>query len=170
MISTVFLSTILVATISLIQTTWMKDLSILGARPDLSMLALSWLAFSNEEAEGTISGFLVGLAEDAIAAVPFGYHAFSRTLTAFVSSLTHGSFHMDSLVLPMVFGVTATMLKAVSGFGLYFLFGSDGFLYNPAEPSLWIEIGMNALLAPVVFFLLSKASPYLVTRRRVHGA
>lgn len=166
MITVLFLSTLLVSTLALLQSTWLSGLSLLGASPDLPMLVLAWVAFNNENVEGPVSGFFGGLVEDAISAVPLGFHAFSRSLTALVAWLLHGGVKMDGIVLPLLFGIAGTVLKAVSGIVVNLLFGVDGFLYNLGEPGFWVEMGMNALIAPVVFFLMSRVSRYFISAGR----
>ncbi len=163
MTSVIFLSTILLSTMGIIQGTWLRNLTILGAAPDFPMLILMWLSFNNARGEGPVSGFLAGLVEDIISSAPFGAHAFNRTLVAYIASLFHGSFHLDNIIMPALFGIGGTLLKALSSFLLSLLFGAAIFTYSLVEFSFWIQCGMNGILAPLVFFLLSKTRRYLVT-------
>ncbi len=167
MISTVFLSTILLSIIAIIQGTWLRNLTVFGTAPDVPMIILLWLSIHNSHAEGPISGFLSGFIEDFISSAPLGFHAFTRTLTAFTASFFHGSFQIDTLIMPILFGIGGTLLKAFSSYILSVLFGPGIFTYSLVDSAFWIQCGMNGLLSPLVFLFLTKLRRHLVTDRRV---
>jgi rod shape-determining protein MreD len=167
MTSTVFLSTLLLSIVAIIQGTWLRNLTVFGAAPDLPMIILMWLSLNNPRAEGPISGFLSGFIEDFISSAPLGFHAFTCTLTDFVSSSFHGSIQIDRVIMPILFGVGGTLLKAVSSLFLAALFGPGIFTYSVADTAFWIQCGMNGLLSPVIFLILSKLRRNLVTDGRV---
>ena len=88
-------------------------------------------------------------------------------MIAFVASSFHGSFQIDKIIMPILFGIGGTILKALSSFFLAVLFSSDIFSYSLTEPAFWIQCGMNGLLSPLVFLFLSKLRRHLVTDGRV---
>jgi cell shape-determining protein MreD len=69
--------------------------------------------------------------------------------------------------MPILFGVGGTLLKAVSSLFLAALFGPGIFTYSVADTAFWIQCGMNGLLSPVIFLILSKLRRNLVTDGRV---
>lgn len=162
----VLLSTIILSMTAILQGTWFGSFSIFGAAPDLPMLVLMWISFHNAKSEGPVAGFLSGLVEDIISSSPFGFHAFSRTLVAWVVSAFHGSFHIDVIVMPVLFGIAGTILKTLTAYALSLLLGDGIFVLSPADAAFWIQCGLNGILAPAIFFFLTKMRRYLVTQDR----
>lgn len=166
MIRTVVLSTILLIVCSFIQSTWFGAIAIFGVVPDLSLVVLIWLSYKNGPIEGPASGFLAGLAEDFMSSSPLGFHAFVKTAIAALTSLLHGSFYIDRLLMPFVLAVAGTLLKAISALFLYILFGAQIHVYSIADRMLWIEALYNGLASPIVFLVLTPLSRFLVTERK----
>lgn len=162
MISTIFLITILLGGLSLASSTWFAGIQVFGARPDLVMLVLLWISFENDEYEGPVGGFLTGLLEDVLSLVPLGFHAFTRTIQAFLASSLHGAFRPDALVFPMVCGIGGTLLSMSSRLLLSWIFGIPEFADDLSRSGPWIEILLNALIAPFVFRFLEILRRYLV--------
>ncbi len=166
MIRTILFSSLLLLGCSFIQSTWLGAIAILGVVPDLALVALIWISYKNGLVEGPVSGFLSGLAEDAISAAPFGFNAFVKTLVAALAGLLHGSFYIDRLLFPFVLGVAGTLAKAVGAGFLALLFGGGLQSYDFLGRSLWLEAAYNGVAAPIVFLLLGLARSLLVTESK----
>jgi rod shape-determining protein MreD len=165
MIRSVLLSTALLIACAFAQSTWFGGIAVFGVVPDLSLIVLIWVSYKNGQIEGPISGFLSGLAEDFLSTSPLGFHAFVKTAVAAVTAVLHGSFFIDRLVLPILLGITGTIVKAIAVGALYLVFGSPIHAYSFIKKVLWIEAAYNGLLAPLVFLILSPLSRFLVTER-----
>ena len=166
MTAVLFLSTIILSMLSIIQGTWFHSISIFGVAPDLPMLVLLWLSFHNSRGEGPVSGFLSGLVADVLSTSPFGFHAFINTFIAWVASALHGSFHTDNILVPVLFGVGGTVTRALAVWTLSIIFGEAIIIQPIIEVSFWVQAGLNGIFAPILFFGLSKARHYLVTEDR----
>jgi rod shape-determining protein MreD len=165
MIRTIVVSCLLLVACSFVQSTWFGAIAVLGVIPDLSLVVLIWLSYKNGPVEGSVSGFVSGLADDVISAAPLGFHAFVKTAVASAASLLHGSFYIDRLVLPIVLGVVGTVIKAVATWVLSLLFGAKIHVYSPFGQVLWIEAAYNGLLAPAAFLLLNPIRRLMTTAR-----
>jgi rod shape-determining protein MreD len=166
MIRTIVLSSLLLVLCNFIQSTWFGSIAILGVVPDLALIVLVWLSYENGIAEGPISGFLSGLAEDFISASPLGFHAFVKTATATAAALLHGTFFIDRLFLPIVLGIASTIFKALVTGLLSLLFGGAVHAYNFLDRMIWIEAAYNGIIAPLVFLLLTPLKRLLVTEMK----
>ena len=165
MIRSVLFSTALLIACTFIQSTWLGAIAVFGVVPDLGIIVLIWISYKNGQVEGPISGFLSGLAEDFISTSPLGFHAFVKTAVASVTSILHGSFFIDRLLLPILLGIGGTLIKALAVGALYLIFGSVIHAYSFVSKMLWIEAAYNGLLSPLVFFLLGPLNRFLVTER-----
>lgn len=163
MIRSIGVSTALIVLLSLVQSTWLGSIAILGVVPDLGLLVLIWVSYKNGLVEGPASGFIAGLLEDAISAAPLGFNAFLKTVIAWAVGLLHGSFYIDRIFLPILLGAGATILKALASLLLGLLFDNRVQVYDLLGSAIWIEAAYNGLLAPFVFLLLSTMRKLLVT-------
>ena len=165
MIRSVIFSTLLLLCCTFAQSTWFGGIAIFGVVPDISLVVLIWLSYSNGLVEGPASGFLSGFAEDFLSSSPLGFHAFIKTAVAASAALLHGSFYIDRVLLPVALCFAGTIAKAIAAAALYLLFGSKIHAYSLTDSVLWIEAAYNGILAPLVFLLLGPLSRFLVTKR-----
>jgi rod shape-determining protein MreD len=116
---------------------------------------------------GQITGFSSGLILDFLSAAPLGFNMFIRTFIGALTGLLKGTFFLDVLILPMVLCGLGTLVKAILVLFLRFLFGPVIPIYSFFEPTLWIEVALNALTAPFLFAFLKLFKPLLLPRKDV---
>lgn len=152
-----FISVLLIA----LQSTWLNYISFMSVIPDLSLLFIIYLAFHSRSIKGQSVGFVAGLIEDSISASPLGLNAFLKTSIAFFANLLSGKFYIDKILMPAVFAILATILKAVLTIILALFFKGKIQAYSFFSLILWIECAYNALAAPVLFLLLSPLNRFM---------
>ena len=152
--------------LSLVQATWLPAIAILGAKPDLGLLAAVWFAYRNGPVEGCSAAFISGLVDDAMSAAPLGFNAAVKTMAAWLSSFLHSSVQLDRFLMPLLLAAGATVFKAVFSSLLSILFGGGLESYDLAGRVLWIEVGYNAVLAPFLFAVLGWIFTLVDSRRR----
>jgi rod shape-determining protein MreD len=148
-----------------LQSTWLKGIGPWGVVPDLALLFVVYSSHHQGSQKGQITGFIAGLGEDFFSLAPLGFHAFTKLTVGLAAGVLHGVLSMDYVLFPIVAGAAATLLRNVIGWILALLF-------VPAEamPTFWgraffIELGMNAVAAPLLFAIL-KLLGYAKTGRR----
>lgn len=85
-------SALAVLALLLLQTTFVPFLSIGGFLPDPLLLWVVYVAIRRGQMEATITGFLVGLLQDAVSMQFFGLSALTKTIAGFVA----GYFFSDN--------------------------------------------------------------------------
>ncbi|MEI6387465.1 MAG: rod shape-determining protein MreD [Spirochaetota bacterium] len=155
MIGKVVLSSLFLIALSLVQTTWIQPIAIAGIIPDLALLAVVAVAYRNGPILGTTSSFIAGLVEDILSAAPLGFNAFVSSLAAWLASFLHGSIQLDRILMPALLGIGATVYKAFAVLLLDSMFRSKLPSYDLGGSQFWIELGYNALAAPIVFAVSS---------------
>ncbi len=168
MIRRLLLSFGLVSILLVVQSTWLEAIAIHAVIPDISMLALVYLAFKSPGIEGQAIGFAAGLLQDGISAAPLGLNAFIKAALAWTANLLSGKFYIDKVLMPALFGIVATLLKALYLIVLAFFFPGKVLAYDLFGSVLWIEVAYNAVAAPILFLLLSPLDRFLLPRN-VHG-
>jgi rod shape-determining protein MreD len=92
----------------LLQTTFIPLLSIGGFVPDLFLIWVVYVAVRRGQMEATVTGFVVGLLQDAVAMQFFGLSALTKTVAGFVAGYffndnsteqTLGSYRFLTIVL-----------------------------------------------------------------------
>jgi len=168
MIRRLLLSFGLVSILLVVQSTWLEAIAIHAVIPDISLLALVYLAFKSPGIEGQVIGFAAGLLQDGISAAPFGLNAFIKAALAWTANLLSGKFYIDKILMPALFGIVATLLKALYLIVLSFFFPGKVLAYDLFGSVLWIEVAYNAVAAPILFLLLGPLDRFLLPRN-VHG-
>jgi rod shape-determining protein MreD len=152
---------------AILQSTILSRLAIYHAIPDLTLGVLLFTAYLNGPMTGQITGFSSGLILDFLSAAPLGFNMFIRTFIGALTGLLKGTFFLDVLILPMVLCGLGTLVKAILVLFLRFLFGPVIPIYSFFEPTLWIEVALNALTAPFLFAFLKLFKPLLLPRKDV---
>ncbi|MDR2481984.1 MAG: rod shape-determining protein MreD [Spirochaetaceae bacterium] len=133
--------------------------------PDIALCILVFSAYQNGIMTGQVTGFFSGLFLDFISQSPLGFNLFIRTVIGALAGLLCGNFILDTVFFPIVLCTAATLLKAFIIFLLHFLFSDTINAYSWTSPVLWIEIALNAAIAPFLFSFLKKFGAMLERKR-----
>ena len=145
---------------ALLQSTVLGSLrNYIHAVPDLALDILVFSAYVNGTMTGQLTGFFSGFLVDFVSISPLGFNAFIRTLVGALAGLLKGTFYLDSFLLPMALCAGATVVKILLYFLLHLVFPAAVPTYDVFSLTLWIELGMNTLLAPLLFALLKLFPP-----------
>jgi rod shape-determining protein MreD len=165
MAKNVFWGTLFSLVAALLQSTLFARLSVYHAIPDLVLVIIVFSAYINGTMTGQLTGFFSGLMLDFISAAPLGFNTLIRTLIGAAVGLMKGTFFLGRVILPIVLCACATLFKAGLYSLLHLLFSGAVPAYTFDSPALWLETGLNALLAPIVFAFLRLFSSLLIGRR-----
>ena len=166
MIRTVLASTVLSSLFLVIQTTWMKQGLFFGIIPDFALLVVVWVAYRNSHIQGALTAFFTGLVCDMLASSPLGYFAFLYLLPAYAAFKLRLVLQMDGFLLPVAFGVIASLVKALASISLGLLFRDQNLpVYSFSDYHLWVEIVLSGLIAPLLFVVLNRMKSLLVTKK-----
>ena len=156
----VMLGSLLILAAALLQSTVLSRLAIyVRAVPDIALCILVYSAYVNGVMTGQLTGFFSGFLLDFFSASPLGLNALIRTLTGAFEGLLKDTFYLDPFFLPMGLCAGATLFKAAAYFLLHLLFPEAVPAYSFSVPTFWIELGMNSLLAPIIFSILKFVKP-----------
>ncbi|MDR1353428.1 MAG: rod shape-determining protein MreD [Treponema sp.] len=149
----------------ILQSTLLSHLAINRAVPDFALGILVFTAYQNGAMTGQLSGFCSGVLLDFLSAAPLGLNAFVRTLVGALAGRMNGTFFLDSFFLPMALCAGATVIKAALYFVLHILFAGAIPFYALSESTLWIELAVNTVTAPLLFGFLRLFNALLVGKR-----
>ena len=122
--------------------------------PDFSLIMLVFFSFRYGRSTGQLSGFASGILEDFLSLSPLGFNAFIKTMIGFLSGLFHDRIVMDPILFPFITLVVITFIKGIFSFLLIDIFNIS--ISNSAVFSriFFLELIINALLAPILFQLM----------------
>ena len=145
---------------ALLQSTVLSRLALrFHAVPDIALCILVYIAYVNGTMTGQLTGFFSGLVIDFLSAAPIGLNAFVRTITGALAGILKDTFFLDYIFLPMALCAGATVFKALLFFLLNLIFTGTVPAYDIFTLTLWVELGMNTLSAPLLFALLKLIKP-----------
>lgn len=165
MTTRVLIYTAILAGLAVLQTNVFAAIAIAGVQPDLALIVIAYYAVTNGSFEAEIGGFAAGLVEDFLSLAPPGFHALLRTLMSFLYGLLHNRMLVDAVLVPFLLLAVGTMVKALFASLIAALFGVAGVASVALSSRLFVEVGYNAVLAPILFTLLRLVQPLARSRR-----
>lgn len=142
--------------LSLFEASVLSNLHVLPVLPDLVLLVIVYVSFTNGSFTGSSTGFVAGFMVDFLSAAPVGLNSFIRSITGYLFGKCAGAFNPDRVLIPALMGCAATVLKVIQISLLSFFFGDQILNYQLSEHLFWLELALNTLAAPVVFWLMGQ--------------
>jgi rod shape-determining protein MreD len=156
MIRTFTAAVMMLLGVTLFETLVFTNITVLPALPDLTMLAVMYLSLHNGPLFGETTGFLSGLMLDFLSGCPFGFNCFMRTIIGFLSGLFRRAINTRFFLVHAAFGFFGVLLKALLRFFLAFLYPNINIkIYDIFSIQFASELGLNTIVAPLVFWMLS---------------
>ncbi len=145
------LRNLLIITLALLlQSTFFGRMHIFGARPDLGMLALIFIAGGSDTTKSIFYGFLIGFFQDVYTPEYLGYNAFTMSLMGFALGALRETLAIENLGIKACITFIACLVHDFiylafytrldfSLFGKMFVTGSPpGALFTTALASIFI--------------------------------
>lgn len=139
-------------------------IAIQGVQPDLVLLLLVFYANSEGPLRSQTAGIVGGLVEDFMSLAPLGFSLLLRTGIAFLFGQTKNKIFLDPIVMPALMVLAATLINGVIALILGAIFNIESVISYTLSTSYLIELGYNAVLAPVVFLVYGFMKPLVGTR------
>jgi len=165
MIKSIVLTVILCVAAGILQSTVIAKFAFFNVVPDLALCILVFSAYVNGTMTGQISGFFSGLFLDFLSAAPLGLNSLVRTLIGAMAGFFKGAFFLDLFLMPVILCALATIFKALIIYVLHLFFRTSVPAYLFTSSVFWIELGLNCLCSPLLFFLLKRVKPLTMNRR-----
>ena len=150
---------------TILQSTLIPKIAFFGVIPDIALCVLVFSAYVNGSMAGQVSGFFSGLFYDFITPAPIGMNCLVRTIIGALTGIFKGQFFLDIFFLPMILCILATIIKALIIFIVHLIIGPAMPTFSLFKSVFWIETGLNALSAPVLFLLLKHFKPINIGRK-----
>ncbi len=151
--------------IALAQGTLLQFVEIVGARPDLVLIFLLFIANRNGMMTGQLVAVVVGVILDVLGAAPLGFNVLVYSVVAALFGITRGKVFVDPVFIPVLFGVVGVLIKGVIAGIVASLFSLDPVHTALFVSTYWIELAYTAVLTPVLFAIFS-ILPFLQLDRR----
>lgn len=162
MIKSIIFTVLLCIAAGILQSTLIAKIAFFNVIPDLALCILVFSAYVNGTMTGQVSGFFSGLFLDFLSAAPLGLNCLIRTLIGALAGVFKGALFLDVFIMPVILCALATLLKAVIILILHLIIGTTVPAYSFSL--LGIELGLNCLSSPLLFFLLKLIRPLTMGR------
>ena len=132
---------------ALVQCTVVPVVGVGGVVPDVPIVLTVLLALRYGPEAGCLTGFALGLAQDAVAGGPLGLHALSKALMGFVVGDLPRWILVGRPVVTVALAVVATVLDGLMRFALLQLFHYPAPLGELFARVIVPQAGYNGILA-----------------------
>jgi len=133
----------------LVDSTFGPKLSVLGTRPDFTLIVLVYLGVFRGQTEATLLGFFAGFIQDVYWVSHFGVSALTRSVVSFAVGYCYGKVVTENFLAQASIMFAAAFLNNLlhallssggdmsGSFLLFFRYGLPGALYTMA---LWVAL------------------------------
>jgi rod shape-determining protein MreD len=132
---------------ALVQCTVVPVFGVGGVVPDLPVVLTVLLALRYGAEAGCLTGFALGLAQDAVAGGPLGLHALSKGLLGFGAGVLPRWVLVTRPIVPVGLAVLATIVDGLTRFALLQFFHYPAPLGELFTRVIVPQAGYNGLLA-----------------------
>lgn len=132
---------------ALVQFTVVPVVGVGGVVPDVPVVLTVLLALRYGAEAGCLTGFALGLAQDAVAGGPLGLHALSKALIGFVSGELPRWILVARPIVPIGLAVLATVVDGLARFALLQLFHYPAPLGELLARVIVPQAGYNGIVA-----------------------
>ncbi|HKE97382.1 MAG TPA: rod shape-determining protein MreD [Actinomycetes bacterium] len=137
-----------------VQTTVLSQVRILGARPDLVVLAIVAVAMSSDPVAGATFGFAAGLARDLLLDLPVGVSALVDASLGYAIGTARVYMVSRSPLVPATVVVAASLASVWATGAVLRLLDLSGFSWGYVARSALAVAAGNLLATPLVYPLM----------------
>ena len=149
-------SSIVAVLLILIQTTLFSHIPFFLITADFLLIFIGFVAINNGSRLAMLLGFASGLLVDFMSISPFGLSSFILTFVAFFLGKLHGHYNLSHFIVPFILSFILTFIKFLLLLLLHFLFGTSIKIYSIYSSVFLIELALNVVFAPCLFFTLNR--------------
>jgi rod shape-determining protein MreD len=148
---TIYLVVPILVILALLQATIVPHLAIWGVFPDLPVLIVASWGLLRGKVEGSLWGFIAGVAVDLFSGAPFGAATLSLMAVGFVSGLGKTSALRAHVTLPVLMVFLTTILSSTTFLLILLISGQSVVWLDSLLRIVLPSAVLNALITPVIF-------------------
>ena len=151
-----FISTLILFVLTIIESSILSNLSFLIVVPDLILISSIYFSLLNGKIYGETTGFISGIFLDCITGTPLGFNSLYRTLIGYITGIFSNTVIISGIILPMLSVAIATLSKRLFIIIISLFYqNTKMFIYGFISSEFLFEFIANIILAPIIFKLLS---------------
>ena len=147
---------LLVVMIVIVQVTIFPHLRLFGVVPDLGLLVAIAVGYQEGPEAGALIGFVAGFGYDLFLETPIGLNALAYALVGYGVGVLEAGLFRSPRWLPSFLGLLGGLAGGLLFIAVGVLAGVEAVKGSHAVQDVLLAALYDALLAPVVFFLVRK--------------
>lgn len=151
-----------------VETTLLAPVRLLGARPDLLLLAVVAVAMASGAGSAAAFGFAAGLAADLLLDLPVGVSALVYTAIGYAVGSARTYLASGRVLVPAGLAVGASLVAVWASGALLRLLDLSGFSWGFVARAGLAAALVNLVLTPAVYPLVRRLAERFVTGRVAH--
>ena len=156
MIKPFFISTFILLSAVIIESSILSNISFLLVVPDLVLICSIYFSLLNGKFFGETQGFISGLFLDFYTGIPCGFNCLYRTIIGYVYGFFSESIILKGIFMPVLTVGIGTIVKALLIHLTALLFpNTDVYVTSILSYKFLFELLANIILAPIIFRFLN---------------
>lgn len=151
--------TVLAILLTILQTTFVKYITIFGVKPNLMLIFVICIALVEGAEKGAIIGFFCGVFVDLLGAGPFGYNTLSFLYLALLCGTLRKTFFVGNHLIASIFTMIASAIYGLVYYIFFIYFWQDTSFLLTFFTRLLPECIYNGILAFLLYHIVKLPSP-----------
>ena len=139
-----------------------------GVSADFILISICLTGFFLGPVPGEIFGFVAGFVLDVLGGGLLGISAFTYTLVGFGVGVAGRKVYSTSILISIVLIVVVTLVKAAVLGMLAAFFLKAGYFGYFSQGRIFLEVLLNCVIYPILYFLITKFERNISTQDAVH--
>ena len=140
----------------------------LGAKPDLLLIFLSFIAFRYGSFDGMIYGFVIGLLQDIVSSATFGSYAMIFLNIGFFVGFFNSRIFIKQIAAGIFVTLIGYLIKVIALFLVSSIYSDLSNVAVLIRAELLVGLPLTVILSSPLFIIFEKVAPLIYDKQKIH--
>ncbi|WP_028330446.1 rod shape-determining protein MreD [Brachyspira alvinipulli] len=140
----------------------------LGAKPDLLLIFLSFIAFRYGSFDGMIYGFVIGLLQDIVSSATFGSYAMIFLNIGFFVGFFNSRIFIKQIAAGIFVTLIGYLIKVIALFLVSSIYSDLSNVAVLIRAELLVGLPLTVILSSPLFIVFEKVAPLIYDKQKIH--
>lgn len=140
----------------------------LGAKPDLLLIFLSFIAFRYGSFDGMIYGFVIGMLQDIVSSATFGSYAMIFLNIGFFVGFFNSRIFIKQIAAGIFVTLVGYLIKVIALFLVSSIYSDLSNVAVLIRAELLVGLPLTVILSSPLFIIFEKVAPLIYDKQKIH--
>ena len=140
----------------------------LGAKPDLLLIFLSFIAFRYGSFDGMIYGFIIGMLQDIVSSATFGSYAIIFLNIGFFVGFFNSRIFIKQIAAGIFVTLVGYLIKVIALFLVSSIYSDLSNVAVLIRAELLVGLHLTVILSSPLFIIFEKVAPLIYDKQKIH--